>query len=73
MPEYATNDQLLCGFPAGFRQKLLPERIKAYLALLKPARTHPHGSWWPGGGQPYQEERVLMLCFAAAIAEEAGE
>lgn len=67
------TEAYLYGFPAGFRQALLPGRIKAYLALLKPTRPHAHGSWWPAGGLPYKDERILMLCFAAAIAEEAGE
>lgn len=72
-PQPVRAGRPLGGFPPGFRQALLPRGIRKHLALLKPTRPHAHGSWWPAGGLPYQDERILMLCFAAAIAEEAGE
>lgn len=67
------TDTVCPGFPRGFKQSKLPPRVRAYLGLLKPGRCYYAGAWWPVGGFPYQDERVLMLCFAAAIAEEAGE
>jgi hypothetical protein len=48
-------------------------RFARILTLLRPDKTGRFEAWYPSDGTPHQDERILMLCMAAAIAADEEE